>query len=385
MATPVHHLVFSKAKKYRLARHAVFWLVYFCVFQVMDYGEKPFRSFESSLCYLPFTLLFVYLVLYRLVPRLLMKYAYWSFFAWYCVCLLCCLSLDYFWGLFVVHRYWLVSNTLTKPGFWRTIAAILGPANFTVTNFMAGLGVGIEMYKFWRGEVWLKCQVAQEKTQAELELLKSQLHPQFLYNTLENLQSLVDSRSPRAPAMLMRLSAILSYVLYECQAAEVPLEREIAICKDYITLERERYGNRLDISIDAFGRTAGQMIAPLLLQPFIENAFTAVAQERGVRIWMSLEMSVQDNQFLLRVVTGGEAHALTDRKLSHEAATETLIRRLNLLYPGRHCLTYKKMEDVDIFSLTIYLASNTARSKDQAEPAPLADKHDLLQYAVFNY
>lgn len=382
MGTIVHRFVFSKAKGYRLARHAFFWLVYFCVFQVMDFYNTFPERIGLSLCYLPFTLLFVYVVLYRLVPRLLMKYAYWSFFGWYCVTLFACLSLDYFWGLFVVHRYWLITDTPGHPGFWHTIANILDPGNFTVVNIMAGLGVGIEMYKFWRGEVWLKWQVAQEKTQAELELLKSQLHPQFLYNTLQNLQELVTGRSPGAPAMLMRLSAILSYVLYECRAAEVPLEREMAICKDYIALERERYGHRLEISVDAFGPTAGYMIAPLILQPFIENAFLTGTPEPGQRLWISIEMSVQDDQFLLHVVTGGEPGAWLDRTTSPEDGMETHIRRLDLLYPGRYQLTRKKKDDLYIVSLAISLAPGTSRRSGLTDHT---GKQDLLQYAVFDY
>jgi two-component system, LytTR family, sensor kinase len=352
----INHFVFSRSWRYRLARHAFFWLAYFGVFQVMDLEDQGLRrTIAVALCYLPFNMLFVYLVLYRLVPRLLMQSAYWSFFVWYCGCGLACLTLDYFWGYLVIYRSRLVHSHVPPPDFWHTVTHILDPANFTVMNSMAVLGVGIVLYKFWRQEVWQKLQLKQEKTKAELELLKAQLHPHFLFNTLNNLYALVIERSDKAPQMLMRLSAILSYVLYECRGAEVPLEREIGICNDYIELERERYGDRLDVSLDLSGPTAGKLIAPMLFQPFIEHAFQQELSDQGGKLWMSIEMSVRHDQFFFRLINSMDPDDRLSQPRSQDAGIDNAIRRLELLYPGAHQLSREKGEGVFIVSLTIDL------------------------------
>lgn len=349
----VNHLVFSNARGYRLTRHAFFWLSYLVVFQVMDLADHGFRAVGEALCYIPFNMLFVYFVLYRLVPRLLMKSAYWPFFFWYCALVLVCLTINYLWSYFVVHRERLVAGHLPARDLPHALLGIFDVAVFTIVNVMSALGVGIMLFKFWRREVWQKLQVRQEKTKAELELLRAKLHPHFLFNTLNNLYTLVIERSEKAPQMLMRLSAILSYVLYECQSPEVPLEREISICKDYIELERERFGERLDVSLDFSGPVAGRMIAPMLFQPFIESAFLQGMADREEKVWMSIEMSVLHNQLFFRVINSADADEDLIHVGSAAAGVENAIRRLDLLYPDRYKLSREAAEGVYIVSLTI--------------------------------
>jgi hypothetical protein len=375
-------LVFNKAWGYRVARHALFWLSYFGVFQIMDITDGGLLATKVALSYLLLNMLFVYLALYFLVPRLLMRSAYWSFFCWYCVAGLACLTLDYFWGHLVVYRIWLVNYHIPKRDFWHTIMYILDPTNFTVANIMAGLGVGIKMYKFWRGEVWQKLQISQEKTKAELELLKARLHPYFLVNTLNKLYAMVIDQSEEAPRMLMRLSAILSYSLYECRSADVPLEREISICQDYIELERQRFGDRLDVSEDFSGPIEGKRIAPMLFQPFIENAFHWGTTNPGQKMWMSIEMSVQGNQLFFRVINSVDSDDSERQSNSGNAGIDNNIRRLALLYPGRHWLNQEKGDGVYIVSLTIDLTPAPTAGSGSAD----SKKEPLLyENAVFNY
>jgi hypothetical protein len=350
-----YHLVFSKALGYRLARHALFWLSYLGVFWIMDEADRGYRVIGVALSYLPFNMAFVYFVLYRLVPRQLMRSAYWSFFWWYCGLGLMCLTIEYFWGWLVIYRDQRLHDHTLAPNLLQTIIRIFDPANFTVMNIMAVLGVAILLYKFWRSEVWQKLQIRQEKTKAELELLRAQLHPRFLLNTLNNLYALVVKQSDKAPLMLMRLSEILSYVLYECRVTEVPLEREIGICKNYIELEREFHGRQLDVSVDISGAFAGKMIAPMLCQPFIEHAFLRAEAADGGKAWMSIEMSVHLEQFFFRVVNSVDTD--TDPGIGqlkpNEVAVDNAIQRLELLYPERHAISREKGDGVYIVSLTI--------------------------------
>jgi len=385
------HFIYSKAWSYRLARHLLFWLVYFLVFRVMIYAGPGFAAFVAACWFLPVNMLFVYMVAYRLVPRLLMRFAYWSFFAWYCTCLVLCLTLDFYWGESVVYRLLPVAPYNHPHGIWHTFTTIFDPGMFTVVNCMAGLCIGVKMYKFWRAEVWLKWQTGQEKARAELELLKGQLQPHFLYNSLAHLHTLVTEGSGRAPQMLLRLSAVLSYILYECRADEVPLDREIAICKEYIALERERHSRWLDVSVDSFGLPSGLQIAPMLLLPFVEDAFPR-QWDSTRRSWIAFEFSVEEHRLLLRIIQGPDlsdgtrsAHEEDTRarpELREHSGKQGGAGRLQMLYPGRHWISRKSGEDTEIVALTIDLHHTDSRNSQAAGDAA---SPSLFRNAVFDY
>src|ERR1700722_2962335 len=352
----VNNIVFRKEWPYRVIRHLLFWLVGSGIFAFMLGSERGWNAvtLKSILIFLPVLLLYVYVVLYWLVPRLLLRSSYVAFFLCYWAWTLTRLFLSY------CCRYYLIPQSLfadpgPHPAFMHPFTAALDTLDFTVTNVMATFAVFIRMYTFWRGEVWHKLQLQQEKTKAELELLKAQLHPHFLFNTLNNLYALVVERSDKAPQMLMRLSAILSYVLYECRDATVPLEREISICRDYIQLESERYGDRLDISMDFSGPVAGKTVAPMLFQPFIENAFKYGPAEQTGKAWMSIELSVRHNHVFFRVINSADFNARIAGGPDEEIGIQNIRRRLELIYPGRHQLSRERGDGVYIVSLSIDL------------------------------
>ena len=135
----------------------------------------------------------------------------------------------------------------------------------------------------------------QEKITAELQLLKAQVHPHFLFNTLNNIYSFSLEESPKTPELILKLSSLLSYMLYDCKAEEVRLEKEVEIMKDYIDLEKERYGNKIEISWNVEGDIRDNFISPLLMLPFLENAFKHGASEQIEKPWMGVDISVANN------------------------------------------------------------------------------------------
>jgi LytS/YehU family sensor histidine kinase len=192
-----------------------------------------------------------------------------------------------------------------------------------------------------------------ERTNTELELLKAQLQPNFLFNTLNNLHTMVLEKSDKAPDMLMRLSSLLNYVLYECKTPEVPLEKEVSVIRDYIALEQKRYGSRLEVSLSFTGPIEGKLVAPMLFQPFVEHAFNGDPRGEMERVWMSIELSIKNEQLFFRVVNSLSADG---RDPGAEGIGVTNVRkRLELLYPGRFNLEQEVVEEVFITSLIIEL------------------------------
>jgi LytS/YehU family sensor histidine kinase len=171
---------------------------------------------------------------------------------------------------------------------------------------------------------------------------------------LNNLYSLVYEKSDRAPKMLMRLSGLLSYVLYECKADEVLLSKEISIIKDYVSLEKERYGDRLDVSLNFSGDIDNKMVAPMLFQPFIENAFKHGTSEQLGKVWMSIDLSVKENQLYFKIINSCDNNATAILE-KHGVGIENVKKRLELLYPENFQLQNGVENDVYIVSLSLEL------------------------------
>ncbi len=348
----VKRIIFQQ--RYRLLRHILFWLIYFIVFSLesaVDLGSFKL-GVETTLIFTPVNLLYTYVILFVFVPHFLVKEKYLKFLFLYG--LWCIVAL---FGNFLFRYYVVIPFRTGRPGpplgFGSAYRMIFALGSFIVMNTVAGFSVFIAMFKYWYREQREKLEIEQEKTKAELELLKAQLHPHFLFNTLNNLYSLVLERSDKAPDMLLRLSGLLNYVLYECRAPEVPLEKEIRVMLDYIALEQERYGTRLEVSTDFSGDVAGKMIAPMLFQPFVENAFKHGTAEQLGRVWMSIELSIKDNELFFRVINSVDWKA--PRLPVRGIGIANVRRRLELLYPGRYTLQQDTGDEVYIISLTIVL------------------------------
>jgi Histidine kinase len=361
----IHSLIFSERRGYRMTRHLLFWLLYFVSLSFLDTEFYGLRTlFYVNVSWLPLNMLNIFVTLYWLVPRYLMRSNWKSFALLYGGWMLMEIPLGFLTHLYLTYPYcW---KPGPRPTLRQALPAILDVYPLFIVNAVTLFAVFIRMFKFWRVEQLQKLQIKKEKTDAELQLLRAQLHPHFLFNTLNNLYTLILEKSTKAPEMLSRLSAILSYVLNDCQAAEVPLRKEITFCRAYIELEGERYGNRLDLSVEFPDDFGDRMIAPMLFQPFIENAFKHGAAEQVGKVWMSIGLSVRGNQLSFRVINSVDL-AIRQRSTGG-IGIANIRRRLELLYPDRYQLIREQDDDKHLIALTIDLPSTKpgrpARSKE---------------------
>jgi LytS/YehU family sensor histidine kinase len=226
----------------------------------------------------------------------------------------------------------------------------------------------------------------QEKLKAELQLLKSQVHPHFLFNTLNNLYSLTLTKSEQAPEIVVKLSGLLRYMLYECNTPRVPLMKEISMLHSYIELEKLRYGAHLDISVSIRGDLEHKQIAPLLLLPFIENSFKHGASELLDQAWISLDISVKENSLRFKLINSKPADSLPfDKQNNHSAGIglSNVKKRLALIYPGLHELKTTTEEDTFIVNLSLTLeAEETVSQIPEKVRLPLIIEPDENQMPV---
>ncbi|MEM8969443.1 MAG: sensor histidine kinase [Bacteroidota bacterium] len=189
----------------------------------------------------------------------------------------------------------------------------------------------------------------QEKANAELNFLKAQIHPHFLFNTLNNLYALTLEKSDEAPEVVAKLAEMLDYMLYRCQDEKVPISQEIALLKNYIDLEKLRYGDRLTLDFTHSVDNPQTPIAPLILISIVENAFKhGVSSVVGPAV-VSISLEVLNGRLNFNVInskpTVTEEDSMDCRK---GIGVQNAQRQLDLLYPNQyewhteeHAETYK--------------------------------------------
>lgn len=195
-----------------------------------------------------------------------------------------------------------------------------------------------------------------EKQGAELNYLKSQTNPHFLFNTLNNIYSLARDKSDLAPESILRLSKILRFMLYETTGAYIAIEQELKIITDYIELEKLRYDETLLINFNHDIEDMRQAIPPLLLIPLVENAFKHGVSETRNQPFVNIHLSVNKRQLTFVVKNSSEGFQ-EDAAVKENIGLANLRRQLELLYTDYN-LSVQQHESIFTATLKINLASH---------------------------
>lgn len=263
------------------------------------------------------------------------------------------LSFLWFWVHFFVEvliygSLGIYGNQLLQNMFFYVIYDIIILVAWSFIYFVIKMRNDLENEKMLMAE---KIMTAQ---QAELQLLKYQLNPHFLFNSLNNLYGLALKNSPRTPEIILTLSALLNYMLYGCNSETTSLEKEIDMINDYIELEKLRYGQRLQTEFDITGRIEGINIAPALLLPFVENSFKHGASKEADNPWIKLCIKVNEKSFNFRVENNYKKNVSGIIEKNSGIGIRNVKRQLELLYPGKHNLEISSENENFTVSLTIW-------------------------------
>ncbi len=187
---------------------------------------------------------------------------------------------------------------------------------------------------------------AQEQLEAELSVLKEQVNPHFLFNTLNNIYSMSLYDSVKTPDMILRLSQLISYMLYECKDEEVQLEKEIQFIKNYIELESIRVEDVANIQLNIEGENPGHKIPPLLFIPLIENAFKHGISSELETSEIKIAMKISQDRINLEISNPLESKRGIHTEAKHEGlGIENVRKRLNLLFPNKHIFNITKSDN----------------------------------------
>ena len=227
-----------------------------------------------------------------------------------------------------------------------------------LTLFVVGGGTTLtHIVSEWLRHQREKKELQTKTMQSELRFLKSQINPHFLFNTLNNLYALTLKKSDQAPEIVLKLSEMMRYMLYECNEKQVSLEKEVNYLRNYLDLEGLRQGKKVDISFIVDGVVTDQKIAPLLFITFLENSFKHGLSHHIQKGFVNIKMKVHNKnlEFSIENSKPDQANRFQDRRRVGGIGLVNVRRRLNLIYPGQHQLKITESPDSYAVSLNLTL------------------------------
>lgn len=331
--------------------HIIFWLFFYFKGDLLNViGNKNYEfSFERfknpfACSSIFLTICITYLILYVLNRYFSTKQYLKLAVAFVMVCAIY-ISFRYlleevlFWKLFGYHNY---SEESRRFPYYITDNI------YNVINFLFS-AVFLKMIEDFFANEKEKTALLTEKLNAENAFLKNQLNPHFLFNTLNNIYSLALNQSPKTPEAVMKLSELMRYMLYESNQEKVSLETELTYLNNFIELQKMRYSRQTYIDFEVVGDVSSQRIAPLMLIPFVENAFKH-GSVQDVNHPLSIRLLVNQNN-LNFMVKNQLANQNKDKYGG--IGLENIKKRLNLIYPNSYHLEIQN--DADSYSTELNL------------------------------
>ncbi len=340
----------------RITIHVIFWLIAFCYEGVQTNTTLPF----STSLFIPFTLrkiitiaLVYYLLMYYAVPKLLLTRKWVSFIGY--------LLLVYVFmraGTYYTFYYLKINDTVpegmnkmvnyyTKFGF---IAALYQPLmiyNLMLLHATLFYAILIKITKEFFISTFQKLnlekenlKLEKENIQLELNFLKSQVNPHFFFNTFNNIYSLIVDKDEIAADIVVRLSGLMRYTLYESSSEKIPLKKELEFIRDYVFLEKIRHKDHVTIGLQEKGDPGNLEIPPLIMVTFIENAFKHGVNNTIEASWVTINIEIADGELLFKV-DNSKPKKRVKENVRGGIGIANAKRRLDMLYKDRHELKIK--------------------------------------------
>ena len=325
----------------RWLQHGAFWLLYLLYNSVKNMAFWP--NFLDNLVtvslIVPFIALAVYLNLYVFMPRFFKHKHY----ALYGVSTLTVLAILPAIMIQVLQAFFIFRNAShavdTFSGFdgyfiW-----------FTETFLVLAITTAIKNTKEWMAKEHYARALEKEKSEAEISFFKQQINPHFVFNALNSIYFAIPKSQELAQDIVMRLSEMLSHQLYDTNKDWIPLSKEAEYLKNYVEIERIRQGDALHLDCQLPDFYHNLKISPILLLPFVENAFKYATTADPSDYWVKIEMEVMDNQLHFKV----ENPYTEGKTTTHQKGGIGIInvqKRLNMIYPKKHKLRITQAKNI---------------------------------------
>jgi two-component system, LytTR family, sensor kinase len=333
--------------RYKL-HHPLFWMLITGVWFFLRYEDYALQetAFKVTLIKVADLALMVYLTNYLLIPRLLYKRHYLLF-------VLCFIGLIAVSSIIKMNILGRVTNNPALLDFsvnWK--ARVYD--NIIPHFFLVLSGAAVKLMMDYTRMQQRMVEMAKEKAEAELNFLKSQINPHFLFNSLNSVYFLIDKNNTEARDALHKFSGMLRYQLYEMNGDKVPVEKEIDYLTDYIALQKLRRDEHYTVSFSCAPEVKGFSIEPLLLIPFVENAFKHISHHKNQPNFIKLDMGMHNGHFHFTLQNSKEAIEKPGNQHSG-IGLNNVSRRLNLLYPQKHQLKITTTPELYTIDLILHV------------------------------
>ena len=341
----------------RWVRHLIFWIgIYtWSVAQTTSFnGRSLHYNAISVIALIPSQMILAYLLIYYQIPEFIYKKKYLKFLFSFLASLFAAALLARILTIYVAEP--IITFGKEKESLLEILADplyilfVYAPALYLNPLLMASIKIIKEKYKERERIETLKG----EKTKAELNFLKAQIHPHFLLNTLNNLYALTLKKSDQAPETVIKLSDMLVYTLYKCDEKFVPLRSEIKLLRDYISLEKLRYGDDLNLQFNQSVADNDVMIAPLILLSIVENAFKHGVSGEVDDAEIRIDLEQSNRAFTFEVFnTKSDTQQKDETDYTKGIGVENVKKQLDLVYPERY--VFEVSENEKSYNVTLKL------------------------------
>lgn len=262
----------------------------------------------------------------------------------------------------VVHRFLVVKFILPDIYHEKVSDDLLFKFQRVISSlidhvFVVGLIVAVKQYRISQRAKEREKGLVKEKLEAELKFLRTQTNPHFLFNTLNNIYALARKKSDDTADVVMKLSKLLRFMLYESKNDHISVADELKVLSDYIELERIRYNERLTINFTRLIDDETQPIAPLILLPFVENAFKHGASETRFDSFITIHAQLQKGLLIFTIENSKDEDTIGN--FTENIGLSNVRRQLELMYP-EHQLDIDMQKTVFKIKLTINLHRHAA-------------------------
>lgn len=322
----------------RFLFHILFWLAY-CVqstlheyIWVHDNFTKQTDAFwlalRFNLCLVPIIIMFTYLVIYVFVEQVLTaRRKLYVVIPQVVLAMLVAIFLQNLVTNYVIIAKLYPNEPVTFANVFDIYSGFMALLD---TGYVAGIALALKLFRMQIGDLRNKRDLVKDKLETELKFLKNQVNPHFLFNTLNNIYSLARKKSDCTPEMVLKLSKLLRFMLYESGKDTIPIADEIRIIEDYVELEKIRYNNRLKLSFDKQIDDMGQLIAPMILLTFVENAFKHGVRETTENTCIRIKIVLQKGQLTFFINNSQEYDGLNE--VQEKIGLRNVRRQLELMY-----------------------------------------------------
>ncbi len=323
----------------RFGWHVLFWIavLIYHTFYRGRFDEAYLPRFIGYLASLPFDMVATYFSLYFLLPKYLLKQKYFKFFAFFILSsipILYCEYLIYYYFQFPL-RY--PDKDIVFNFFNQALILSLFVSVYSVTIS----ALAIKLLKAWYDSQQEKKELVKQSLISELALLRSQVNPHFLFNTLNNIDSLVMRDPERASNAIIKLSEIMRYMLYDSNTELVPLDKELDYIESFIALQQLRLKNKAHTQFSVTGNPKGIMIPPMLFVSFVENAYKHGSKQKS-KPGVIISVNISENTLIFEVINSYSENTVHAKDETGGIGMQNVRRRLALLYKDKHGLIVKK-------------------------------------------